>query len=250
MKKILFSASILVMALAGFFATAFVMRRTQTAPEPSPKAHAPVKPKTIDPAAQKRIDALRQRVRDLEAMIAAKAANAAREEAEKTPEGTGKVPRLEMTMRHSRGQVSTAQYMDWLERNDPAFFVSHTNGVAVSQQRAITVGQMRLDLFSRLDESRLDAESLAAHRECMAVCEELKRLAEIQKDPYLELDVLRKLSQEKNGLESRLEELYLHERQSLVRQYVRELGCVDDDQVEQTILEIMDNTTGDVIHGD
>lgn len=183
-------------------------------------------------AAKGRLAAMRLRIRDLEAKIAAcKDADAGQDEIEQ--DATNDISNAEAVANRPQdlGKSRLEQIMR-LKREEPKQFVFRTNDMMRTSRWQKQQAQVRVEYFKRADVSKMTARERAIHEELIGCEEALGRIGEIGGIWDRSAEVENACVAEKKDIKSRIVELYQAEARTLVRLKALELGYSEADTEE------------------
>ena len=182
------------------------------------------------------INALRARVADLEAKLAAK-------ETEKTASVDDR-----QGGRSQQVMTSPREWRERLRRDNPQGYIAMTNGIARWRRERLERAQKRVDFLSSLDVSQMTPPARKTHEELQEMIvkrEELEQRMRQMDDSDGILDEDRRaLWQEIRQTDERIRELNSSERENLMLETVKNLGFNGGDAMEvvETFQEIIENT--------
>lgn len=182
------------------------------------------------------INALRARVADLEAKLAAK-------ETEKTASVDNR-----QGVRSQQVMKSPREWRERLRRDNPQGYIAMTNGIARWRRERLERAQKRVDFLSSLDVSQMTPLARKTHEELQEMIvkrEELEQRMRQMDDSDGILDEDRRaLWQEIRQTDERIRELNSSERENLMLETVKNLGFNGGDAMEvvETFQEIIENT--------
>lgn len=206
-------------------------------------------------ATQKRLEKLRSRVKELEALVAQ------REQTDEKPtEPEGKpgatdaaradAPKSVDLVKLSRQRSSRRDSLLKLKDANPDAFARAVESISASAKKTTQAAQKRIGLFSNIDESRLTEDELSAHREVLALLEAQQEVARLRTQWDVDADVEFSLNREASEIEGKLRELYSTERKALLRQAAHEYGYENEDaeSFSHSLDDILSATQGDIFH--
>ena len=245
MSKFVWSGVAVVAFLLGF-AFAGARERAERPVTPEPAAKSAGAGKIPDVGAEASLVALRERVRELEAALAAA------QRASTAAVATAGVAVGEGERRRDGGAWDFRAGMERLKAENPERFNEITNRVAQFRRMREERSRTRLGFLDSVDTSRMGAEERAGHERLRALVARQEELEEKMHDLALGNDERRELMGEmwKNGAEMR--ELEHSEREMLMRQLAGNLGFEGEDAeaLAETVQDIVQATESGFGAGD
>ena len=248
-----------ILAVGAFYAVSrLAVPAAQSGPSGTTSAAPSSRRAKPNAATQERLEKLRSRVRELEALVAQQtqagettagaAAPGAQADARNAshPDATKVVDLVKLSGSSSSRRNSLLKLKD----SNPDAFARAVKTIDASAHQATQVAQKRLEFFSNLDESRLADDELSAHREILALLAAQQDVARLRAEWDVDADVESRLNRESSAIENRLRELYPAERKALLRQAAREYGYdnADAESFSQSLGDILGATQGEVFH--
>ena len=220
-KKTIISA---IMALAAGVAIGY-LAAPKSAPEPTKPERPSRRAQThvVDADQKAGMAAMRQRIRDLERRLAAATASATAQTnaAAKPPQSEERVgfgpPRPE----------EWRARMEAMRQNDPERYTQMTNNMARWRSRMAAATQDRMAFFASLDTSTLTPKQRETHerlQELLARREELFKAMDVSNDSITD-EQRGAAHQEMRQIMGQLQSLEREERDMLLNQAARNLGC-------------------------
>lgn len=194
----------------------------------APAASVDAAPKAVESESARttaRLDAMRKRIRELEALCKARGEAAA--EAEKPAEETPADAKQPLDLGAHR-----LAYVMKLKAEDPRQFTHYTNTAVRSARWKKNQAKVRIDYFGRADVTKMTEDERAVHEELLASQEALGRIAEIGAIWDRSAEVENAVREEETEIESRIVDLYQAEARTLLRLKALDLGYSGDDAAE------------------
>lgn len=232
MKPQLFIAAALLVGVA----IGYCAKPQDPPPAPAEKAVPAGKAMPADKGAAATIAALRARIADLEARLAA--------DVQRPAPAPTNVPAAAAQVRAP--QDGWRQHIENMKKNHPEQYAQMTNRMAQFRQRRLEHAQSRIDFLSSLDVSRMSASARKTHEELQAMIERREEIESRLHQPDLSGDDRRALFEEIMQTERELERLNRRERENLLKQTAADLGLKGAEAAEltATVKEIIEATEG------
>ena len=218
----------------------------QEAPAPTRESTAKHRAHAADADSSGTITALRRRIRELERRLADTAASAL---ALTNASSIAEVQIPDANNRTRPGPPDPAEWrarMEEMKTRDPERYAQMTNRMAQWRSRSIANTQDRLDFFASLDTSRMTPQQRETHerlQELLVRREELMRTMDFTNESVTEAQ-REKARHEMHELMGQLHTAERAERDMLLRQAARNLGCnsATTKELVDTIKTIYDAT--------
>ena len=234
--------SVPVIALLAGTAIGFCLR---TDPSSTPAAEEPSDatgraPSHIaDANADGSVEALRSRIKELEALLA----NAAKESAEKAKavaESEADGPRSER-----RERFNPREMMERLKSEDPERYTQMTNRMARFRQFRTEQALSKLDFLAAIDLSPMGSEAQATHSRLQSIIARREEIEEKLHSETISDEERESVMQEMFATDREMMDLNNQERSNLIAEVVSELGFSGDDadDIVATIKDIIDATS-------
>ncbi len=211
---------------AGVLLGHFAWTSGESAAEPEEHA-VRHKGRVVDAEQSANIAALRRRVRELERQLAGAAASA------RAPTNASSAAEVQLADASAQQRPGPHSPEDWRARmedmktNDPERYAQMTNRMAQWRSRSIANTQDKLDFFASLDTSRMTPRQRENHerlQELLVRREELMRTMDFTNESVTEAQ-REKARHEMHELMGQLHTAERTERDMLLRQAARNLGC-------------------------
>lgn len=199
----------------------------------APAASVDAAPKAVESESARttaRLDAMRKRIRELEALCKARgeAVSEAKAPADETPaDATPADAKRPLDLGAHR-----LAYVMKLKAEDPRQFTHYTNTAVRSARWKKNQAKVRIDYFGRADVTKMTEDERAVHEELLASQEALGRIAEIGAIWDRSAEVENAVREEETEIESRIVDLYQAEARTLLRLKALDLGYSGDDAAE------------------
>lgn len=183
------------------------------------------------------LQALRKRIRDLEALIQ-------QERAAKSAPAQTRID--EPDAERERHPRSPREMMERLRREDPARFAQMTNSMARFRRERIARAQSKIDFLSSIDTSSMSADDLKTHETLQNMIERREEIEAKMHNPDLTDEQRREVFEEMHAADREIRRLNAAERTCLLMQTAEALGYSDEDaeEIVATISEIITATEG------
>lgn len=235
--KKLFAALLLLVtgAVAGFFLS---LRQVASVPkEATPKERRASTP-IADAGSQASLTALRSRISDLEAQLAAANARV-------SPSNGQEVVAVQAPKSRPEGmREGFRERMERLKKDDPAEYANMTNRMTQWRRHRAEQHQAKLDFLSSVDTSHMSAAAKKSHQDLQEALARRDELERQMQDENLTDDERHALMQEMHESWREMQRLNGEVRKNLIEETARNLGFAGEDvkEISLTMQEIIEAT--------
>lgn len=191
------------------------------------------------------VEAMRSRIKELEAMLAAAASQNAEKPEPAAQEG-------DEPGRHGRRErFNPREMMERLKTEDPERYAQMTNRMARFRQHRTEMAQSKLDFLASIDLSSQGEEAQATHSKLQSMIAKREELEEKLHSEDISDEERDAAMQQIFSMEREMRHLYREERSNLLSEVVQELGFSGDDaaDITATLSDIIEATSSHFGHG-
>ena len=192
------------------------------------------------------VEALRNRVRELEALLADKAkAEAGGGRAEARPSRSSSATDADTSGEERRERFNPREMMERLKSEDPERYTQITNRMARFRQFRTEQALSKLDFLSSIDLSPLGADAQASHARLQSMISKREEIEEKLHSETISDEERESVMQEMFATDREMMDLNNVERSNLISEVVRELGFTGDDadDIVATFKDIIEVTS-------